>query len=368
MASFGESSQQSSSDPTAGVQVLVRCRPVLSHEQHDDHMAVEMTSCGAPSSLAGAATTGATGATVSVTQANMKHTTFTVDGVFDSHSTQDDIYSFARPLVDQFLQGTNACIMTYGAGATGKTFTLFGTPDEPGILPRAVHTIFASVPCVCVSHLEIYSETLSDLLWATTNIGGGVPPKMRIMHDQQVIVSDCTMVEVHSADECMALFHASYAQKHQVDGMMNSATGRSHTIFTMHLHNAATGRMNKLLFVDTPGSERRKSIGITGKSLKEGASIGKSFCALSNVISALTSTVRKNVPYRDSYLTRLLQDSLNGSAKLLLVVTCSPTEAGADETVSSLKFATTFRRLPSKLPTMLTVSGGSVVTNGEIVK
>lgn len=282
---------------------------------------------------------------------------FTFDCVFDVDSKQQDVFDrTGRPLLHKALEGYNGCLLAYGQTGSGKTYTMQGgLGNDAGVVPLLCKELFRlkrersaeqyiSVSC---SLLEIYNEQLNDLL------AQGKPKDLQIHQDSSIggrgmYVEGISEHIVDSSEAVLRLLGDGQARRMVGQTNMNENSSRSHSVFTFHItatdiddQDGLTRTMAKLHLVDLAGSERQKLTGAAGDRLKEGAQINLSLSALGNVINALTepSGKRKHVPYRDSKLTRLLQDSLGGNSYTALICNVSPATSNADETLSSLRFA-----------------------------
>ncbi|KAL7746526.1 hypothetical protein RI367_008176 [Sorochytrium milnesiophthora] len=287
--------------------------------------------------------------------------TFTFDAVFDERSEQVPVYdSTARQIVDAVLNGFNGTVFVYGQTGTGKTFSMQGVPDVPelrGIIPNAFNHIFnhiARTPqkqfLVRVSFLEIYNEEIRDLL-----VPGRKSLELKEHPDTGVYVKDLSASVVKSVEEMDKYMTAG--NKCRVVGAtnMNEQSSRSHSIFTITIESSEKGIdgedhivAGKLHLVDLAGSERQSKTGAQGDRLKEAAKINLSLSALGNCISALVDGKSAHIPYRDSKLTRLLQDSLGGNAKTLMIATMSPASYNYDETISTLRYANRAKNIKNK--------------------
>ena len=248
------------------------------------------------------------------------------------------------------------CIFAYGQTGSGKTFTMTGVRDNPelrGITPRAIHALFdeaAKMAHQCTVtvrtyFLELYNDGLVDLYHVLDNPGSrAAPPKLDVKLDakKMVFVKNAVVKDAASADELLNLFEAGNAKRHVGATKMNAESSRSHSIFAIlvEVYNRTTKKtsVGKLSLVDLAGSERADKTGATDERLKEAQNINKSLSALGDVISAL-STGEKFIPYRNNKLTLVMQDSLGGNAKTLMFVNISPADYNADETVTSLTYA-----------------------------
>ena len=235
------------------------------------------------------------------------------------------------------------------------------TPDMRGVIPNSFSHIFECTKAttdveylIRCSYLEIYNEEVKDLL------GNSKPPaKCELKEDPSrgVFVKGLTDVVVESEDQLMAMLDKGLSIRTTASTQMNAESSRSHSIFSvvveMSTKDLASGkdmiRAGKLNLVDLAGSERQKKTGATGNLLKEGAKINLSLSALGNVISALSEGSKgKHIPYRDSKLTRLLQDSLGGNTKTLMVAAISPADYNFDETMSTLRYANRAKNIKNK--------------------
>ncbi|XP_065096888.1 kinesin-like protein KIF17 [Paramisgurnus dabryanus] len=278
---------------------------------------------------------------------------FTFDGTYyTNHSTEQMYNEIAYPLVEGVTEGYNGTIFAYGQTGSGKSFTMQGVLDPPsqrGIIPRAFEHIFESIQCaentkflVRASYLEIYKEEVRDLL------GKDTKQKLELKEHPEhgVYVRDLSMQTVHSVGECERIMDQGWRNRSVGYTLMNKDSSRSHSIFTIHLEICnidASGeehlRAGKLNLVDLAGSERQSKTGATGDRLQEATKINLSLSALGNVISALVDGRSKHIPYRDSKLTRLLQDSLGGNTRTLMVACLSPADNNYEESLSTLRYA-----------------------------
>ncbi|XP_034501504.1 kinesin-like protein KIF17 isoform X7 [Ailuropoda melanoleuca] len=287
---------------------------------------------------------------------------FTFDGAYYVDHFTEQIYNeIAYPLVEGVTEGYNGTIFAYGQTGSGKSFTMQGLPDPPsqkGIIPRAFEHVFESVQCaentkflVRASYLEIYNEDIRDLLGADTK------QKLELKEhpEKGVYVKGLSMHTVHSVAQCERVMETGWKNRSVGYTLMNKDSSRSHSIFTVSIEIYAVDewgkdhlRAGKLNLVDLAGSERQSKTGATGVRLKEATKINLSLSALGNVISALVDGRCKHIPYRDSKLTRLLQDSLGGNTKTLMVACLSPADNNYDETLSTLRYANRAKNIKNK--------------------
>ncbi|KAF7989869.1 hypothetical protein HCN44_008543 [Aphidius gifuensis] len=288
---------------------------------------------------------------------------FSFDAAFDIDSTQIDIYSeTARPIVDKVLQGYNGTIFAYGQTGTGKTYTMSGAKTSPqlrGIIPNTFAQIFGHIAksddkqkfLVRATYLEIYNEEIRDLLGKDQNTRLEVKERP----DIGVFVKDLSGYVVNNADDLDRIM--ILGNKNRVVGAtaMNSLSSRSHAIFTITVESSQIGddgeshvKMGKLHLVDLAGSERQSKTKATGVRLREATKINLSLSTLGNVISALVDGQSSHVPYRNSKLTRLLQDSLGGNSKTLMCANISPADINYDETISTLRYANRAKNIKNR--------------------
>lgn len=274
--------------------------------------------------------------------------TFTFDYVYDYTSNQDQIYQdCAYPIVDSVLEGYNGTIFAYGQTGTGKTHTMEGNPKQKGIIPRTFDHIFRRIEgspdqkfLVRVSMLELYNEEIRDLLSKHHT------HKLELREkDSGVYVKDLSMHVVNSVAEMTQKLDDGRGNRVTAETKMNEHSSRSHCLYAITIENCeannpeAKFRMGKLNLVDLAGSEKQKKTGAEGKRLDEAKSINLSLTILGNVISSLTDPKCTHVPYRDSKLTRLLQDSLGGNARTFMIANIGPADYNFDETMSTLRYA-----------------------------
>lgn len=282
---------------------------------------------------------------------------FTFDAVCDATVNQAALFALVEPIVRKVGDGYNGTIFAYGQTASGKTYTMegpSGSLDDPelmGVIPRVLRVVggLAGWPCsspvleVRASMVEIYQEKIRDLLDATK-------VNLQLMDDKAdgVIVADMTQREVTSVRELCAVLQQGIACRTTGATRMNVNSSRSHSLFILCLERkvAPAHSNGKLHLVDLAGSEKIKRTHAVGTRLDEAKKINQSLSALGNVINALTSTQvpdgtsgrAPHIPFRDSKLTRLLQDSLGGTAMTCLVLNCSGSFLDRAETISTLRF------------------------------
>ncbi|KIO34132.1 hypothetical protein M407DRAFT_13571 [Tulasnella calospora MUT 4182] len=281
---------------------------------------------------------------------------FSFDRVFEPRSSQHEVFEEISHLVQSCIDGYNICIFAYGQTGSGKSFTMEGgqTEDTRGMIPRAVRHVFQVAQQLQKKgwsyrmegqFLEIYNETIVDLL------GKGNDGKHEIKHDKngRTSVTDVVVYPLRSPDQVQNLLNLAQSRRTVHATLMNERSSRSHSVFTLRIigTNDASGETSEgcLNLVDLAGSERLKESGASSDKdrLKETQAINKSLSALGDVIAALGekgSMGDKHIPYRNSKLTYLLQNSLSGNSKTLMFVNVSPLSSSLGESICSLRFAT----------------------------
>lgn len=277
--------------------------------------------------------------------------TFEFDHVFAPDTTQEKVYEETSGVVASVLDGYNVCVFAYGQTGSGKTYTMNGPTSDPGVNFRALTDLFSHIEErsshstfeVSVSMLEIYNENLRDLIY-----DGEVPPKLEIRKDpvstspNAVYVPNLTVVAVQCVDEIWSLMERGAQNRAQHATDMNEHSSRSHLILSVNVlsTNTKTGSSTnaQLSLVDLAGSERLSRSGATGDRMREAQHINKSLSTLGDVFMALLEK-NAHIPYRNSKLTYLLQESLGGDSKTLMFVNVSCDQADTGETTSSLTFA-----------------------------
>ncbi|XP_024597554.1 centromere-associated protein E isoform X1 [Neophocaena asiaeorientalis asiaeorientalis] len=283
---------------------------------------------------------------------------FNFDRVFHSNETTKNVYEeIAVPIIDSAIQGYNGTIFAYGQTASGKTYTMLGSQDYLGVIPRAIHDIFQKIKkfpdrefLLRVSYMEIYNETITDLLCDTEKMK---PLIIREDFNRNVYVADLTEEVVYTSEMALKWITKGEKNRHYGITKMNQRSSRSHTIFRMILESREKGepsnfegsvKVSHLNLVDLAGSERAAQTGAEGLRLKEGCNINRSLFILGQVIKKLSDgQVGGFINYRDSKLTRILQNSLGGNAKTRIICTITP--VSFDETLTTLQFASTAKHM-----------------------
>ncbi|XP_010948562.1 kinesin heavy chain [Camelus dromedarius] len=274
---------------------------------------------------------------------------YVFDRVLPPSTTQEQVYNAcAKQIVKDVLEGYNGTIFAYGQTSSGKTHTMEGKLHDPqlmGIIPRIAHDIFDHIYSmdenlefhIKVSYFEIYLDKIRDLLDVSKTNLAVHEDKNRVPY-----VKGCTERFVSSPEEVMDVIDEGKANRHVAVTNMNEHSSRSHSIFLINIkqENVETEKKlsGKLYLVDLAGSEKVSKTGAEGAVLDEAKNINKSLSALGNVISALAEGTKTHVPYRDSKMTRILQDSLGGNCRTTIVICCSPSVFNEAETKSTLMF------------------------------
>ncbi|XP_017121295.1 kinesin-like protein KIF21A isoform X1 [Drosophila elegans] len=354
------------------VRVAVRIRPLNSREQIDMCRVCTTVTFGEPQIFLGS------------------DKAFTFDYVFDTNSNQCDIYSqCVDRLVDSTLHGYNATVLAYGQTGSGKTYTMgtgFDHESETsesvllGIIPRAVRHIFSGIEqlqacssseqtatagspqfSLAVQYIELYNEDIFDLLDPFNKNSN-----FKIHEDAngQITISGASIKPIFQPQDALKYLQQGALARTTASTKMNDQSSRSHALFTIFVrrqrllapNDNASGNdletlTSKFHFVDLAGSERLKRTQATGERAREGISINCGLLALGNCISALGDTSKRalHVPYRDSKLTRLLQDSLGGNSQTLMIACVSPSDRDFMETLNTLKYANRARNIKNKV-------------------
>lgn len=299
--------------------------------------------------------------TQTVTLYGKDYTThYSFDRVFSPEASQLDIYQFSiAETVDDLINGYNGTVLAYGQTGSGKSYTMLGgpqllDPNSKGIIPRISHEIFERISAneavsseveysVCVSFMEIHMEQIRDLIDVVNN---EFDHKFTIHEDKLngIYVKGLATRLVTNELELLNILSEGLKYRSISSTQMNEESSRSHTIFQVkltqkHMETEVIKRSN-LFLVDLAGSEKVDKTGAQGQTLEEAKKINSSLSALGNVINALTDGKSTHIPYRDSKLTRILQESIGGNSRTSLIINCSPSSFNELETLSTLRFGT----------------------------
>ena len=283
---------------------------------------------------------------------------FNFDRIFPPSSTQQDIYDFGvKGIIDSVLDGYNGTVLAYGQTSSGKTYTMQGEMDEErkqGIIPRMINHVFKHIYknegtdfMIKVSMIEIYQEKIRDLFDVSR-----VNLNIREDSIKGIYVDGASERYVGCPNDVLTLLELGSANRAQAATNMNEHSSRSHSIFilTINQTNKIEGfsKIGKLYLVDLAGSEKISKTGATGHTLEEAKIINKSLTTLGRVINNLTDGKSTHIPYRESKLTRVLQESLGGNSKTCLIITCSPSIYNESESLSTLRFGERAKKIKNK--------------------
>eukprot|EP00736_Rhodelphis_marinus_P004532 Rmarinus@m.29146 len=276
--------------------------------------------------------------------------TFEFDRVYDFKTTQEQVFSDTEALITSVIDGYNVCLFAYGQTGSGKTHTMTGDPGNPGVNLRALNRLFDISRersadfelSIKVSSIEIYNETVNDLLVSPSDRAN---KKYDIKEGEDgMYVTDVLYQEVTKEADVLRLMEISAKNRAVGETRMNDRSSRSHSLLSIYVQTInkvnKTRSFGKLHLVDLAGSERISKSHAHGERLKEAQAINKSLSSLGNVINALQmkGKGKSHIPYRDSKLTRLLQDSLGGDSKTLMFLQIGPEASNVGESICSLEF------------------------------
>ena len=296
---------------------------------------------------------------------------YAFDFVFDKFSTQNEIFNNSvKFLIDGVVNGYNATVFAYGATGAGKTYTMTGNDNNPGIMPLTLNELFNKIEeysnereyKVKISYLEIYNENIRDLLRFTNNntnyinsvnVNSTLNEELLDLREDPIkgiIITNITELLVNNSKDILSILKRGNRNRTQEATGANETSSRSHAILQIsiefkELHSGISIEIknSKLSLIDLAGSERASQTQNRGIRLIEGANINRSLLTLGNCINALCETnlkgVKKYIPYRDSKLTRLLKDSLGGNSRTVMIANVSPAINTFDDTYNTLKYA-----------------------------
>lgn len=282
-----------------------------------------------------------------------KQLQFIFDRVFDSTSANDHVFEGStKNLIGKLLDGYNCSVFAYGATGAGKTHTMLGNKEDPGITYRTVAELFSEIEKqsnhrefnLDVTYLEIYNENVQDLLHKSG--------QLHLREDGRcgVIVAGLEPIAIHSAEELLSLLAEGNKKRTQHPTDANKESSRSHAVFQVYIKiiNKLDNQVQrvKLSMIDLAGSERASATGCKGVRFKEGANINKSLLALGNCINNLADGI-KHIPYRDSKLTRLLKDSLGGNCHTVMIANIGPSSLTYEDTYNTLRYANRAKKIKS---------------------
>ncbi|XP_043199191.1 kinesin-like protein KIF19, partial [Amphibalanus amphitrite] len=286
---------------------------------------------------------------------------FVYDLAFGEDSSQKQLYEkTTKPLIGDVLQGFNATVFAYGPTGAGKTYTMVGTVEQPGIMVRAMNDLFKYMAekkdelefKMSLSYLEIYNENIRDLLKPSSGT-------LELREDAKkgtIEVAGLSEVSTMNTKEVMKLLTKGNKERTMESTAANSTSSRSHALLMVTVRQQSRVRdihesvkVGRLYMIDLAGSERAKRTKNQGKRLQEGAHINRSLLALGNCINALAVKGAKYVNYRDSKLTRLLKDALSGNCRTVMIAHISPAMAQREETFNTLVYADRAKNITNKV-------------------
>ncbi|XP_060065078.1 kinesin-like protein KIF18A [Ylistrum balloti] len=304
---------------------------------------------------------------------------FAFDFVFDQNSANHNVYEEStKQILDGLLDGYNCSVFAYGATGAGKTHTMLGNPEQPGVIYLTMMDLYTRIAAiqeekicdVAVSYLEVYNEQIHDLL-----VKGGCLP-VREDSRNGVAISGLSLHTPRDAQELLHMLHFGNQNRTQHPTDANAESSRSHAVFQVFVRqrdrtaNISTEvRVAKMCLVDLAGSERATVTKNCGARFREGANINRSLLALGNVINALADTKYKgHVPYRDSKLTRLLKDSLGGNCQTVMIAAVSPSSLSYEDTYNTLKYADRAKHIQAQLKKNVLNVDFHVARYGQIIQ
>ena len=302
------------------VRVFCRVRPLFRHEQSSDVVRY-----------------------LDYNMLDFNSTPYEFDRVFPPDSDQDDMFYEIEPAIKSLFNGNKVCLLAYGETGAGKSYTMMGTTNRPGIIKRSFQSIFANIKSnpdiqttVIISMLDIYNETVTDLL------AEEIEPLDIKVGKGGVYVENLSEWNAFSYKEVEALVYKAEQRKKNASNEGSDRSSRSHviTIARVDTENLQTGQVLSgfIYLIDLAGSERVRATSVSNHKLREGQNINNSLVALGDVIDALGKN-QKHVPYRSSKLTFLLQDVLKPHSKVLMFVNINPSVSSINESINSLSFA-----------------------------
>ncbi|KAH9848323.1 P-loop containing nucleoside triphosphate hydrolase protein [Lenzites betulinus] len=325
------------------VRIAARLRPPIPGEQHDNAIRVRRD-------------TDALSAIIVDNPRDPSQTfNYPFSSCYDEHSSQQEIFERdVKPLIDLAFSGMTVTVFAYGVTSSGKTHTMQGSKQQPGIIPRAVQDIFQRTvsehptASISVSYMEIYKDEVYDLL---VDRESALKLPVRENESGQVFVANLSVLPVESLDDFELAFSQANKQRSVGSTNLNSVSSRSHAILTLHItvtdplnNSTLSGKLN---LVDLAGSENNKLTGNDSSRMAESAAINKSLSVLGQVVHALNQGASR-IPYRNSKLTRILQDALGGNSVGLLICNLAPGTKFRQDTLNTLNFAVRTKNIQNK--------------------
>ena len=302
-----------------------------------------------------------------ISSQKQKEIEFEFDFIFSEEITQKEIYEYTtEKLINKVMEGFNATVFAFGATGSGKTYTMVGNNQESGIMIRSINDLFLKLNneknkdySVHISYIEVYNEQLKDLLNFNNENNNLINNKLNnnnkynnieIRNDPQkgIIIQGAIIKKVNNAEETYKLLNQGNKKRTENSTLNNENSSRSHAILQIFIksENSTKNTFGKFFLVDLAGSEK---ISILSKSNNESGKINKSLLALTNCINKLTSNNKNFIPWRDSKLTRILQDSLSGNCRIVMIATVSQSLLCLEETIFTLNYANKARNVKVNL-------------------
>ncbi|XP_055957564.1 kinesin-like protein KIF18A [Patella vulgata] len=314
-----------------------------------------------------------------LTQRARKDLRFAFDYVFGPHTSNQTVYEHTtKTILEGFLNGYNCSVFAYGATGAGKTHTMLGSENKPGVMYLTMIDLYERIAAiqeeksceVAVSYLEVYNEQIRDLLKPQA------PLPIREDSCSGVVISGLSLHKPKSADELLKMLQYGNQNRSQHPTDANAESSRSHAVFQVFVKQkdrtaniSAEVKVAKMCLVDLAGSERATVTTNRGVRFREGANINKSLLALGNVINALADNKSKgHIPYRDSKLTRILKDSLGGNCRTVMIAAVSPSSMSYDDTYNTLKYADRAKNIRATLKKNILNVDFHVSRYGQIVE
>ncbi|XP_022977209.1 kinesin-like protein KIN-8B isoform X2 [Cucurbita maxima] len=292
-----------------------------------------------------------------------KEKKYCFDHAFGPDSTNLEVYTKSiSSIIPEVVQGLNVTVFAYGSTGSGKTYTMVGTKDDPGLMVLSLHTVFDLIKMdkradefeVTCSYLEVYNEIIYDLLEKSSGHlelredpeEGITVAGLRCIKKQMPTILG--LLQVHSAGKILELLNMGNSRRKTESTEVNATSSRSHAVLEISVKRKGRNKYpnqvlhGKLALVDLAGSERATETNNAGQKLRDGANINRSLLALANCINALGKQQKKGlayVPYRNSKLTRILKDGLSGNSQTVMIATISPADIQYHHTVNTLKYA-----------------------------
>lgn len=312
---------------------------------------------------------------------------FEFDFVFDESTTQDEVYTnTTKMLLDNIMHGYNSTVFAYGATGSGKTYTMVGNDDSPGLMIKAIQDLFEKVKeqqitdkyyTIKLSYIEVYNETLKDLLIDKQTQTQALD--IRDSPDKGTVIIGATIIEVKDETYAFELLRDGNKRRREKPTEFNKNSSRSHAVLQIyveveeksnHVMNVNELTFGKFIMVDLAGSERVTAMAKRDKDTESG-SINKSLLALSKCISSLVSNSKSkhvHIPYRESKLTRILKDSLGGNSRILMIATVSPSLLNKEETLFTLQYANKAKNIKVNLTKNIIEQKPQISKYEEIIK